>query len=273
MQPFVISDVQKDGREMKGVFAKQFIPAGTIVDFYEGRKLSKPQRAKELLVEAGNDAEQITRLSTYDYEIEVISIKPTVRSTTIVSPKSRNISIVICPVDINGLIMEEYREKLSLRINEASEKSDVLNVCRIVLNSTKCMVYMTIKDIQKGEELLTYYGKYYDRHYSYNRCHTDDFVTSSALYIEDNLIWIHDSLTDIAVYNLKKSLCERNVVEQTIKLEESKDMSSAMCGKRKRKSNPEKFNIESHSLFSQDSFVRYYKKKTSDEPYHIHPSS
>jgi hypothetical protein len=140
---FHLATVKRGGRLMYGIIASQKIPRGTWLCSYPGDLTPRNERVKYLKSLAKQER---TRQAAYD----------------MVWPFDEDLLLV--PVDTQGEIKDKYLSEPGPRFNEASEVGEYPNAqFKEGFFGDESMDIVTIKTIQKGEEILVDYGTEYAR--------------------------------------------------------------------------------------------------------------
>lgn len=139
---YEIKNVTKNNIEMKGVFALQNIPPNTYLCSYVGD-----------LEDCVKRVEFLNKLEKEDSKIH--------ESYDMAHPSDPNLTLV--PVDENGKIKEKFILSPAIYFNEASGKNEFPNLRYVPNYSTNEINLITISEVEKGKELLGYYGNHYNR--------------------------------------------------------------------------------------------------------------
>jgi SET domain-containing protein len=146
-----IRNTEKNGVEMRGVFAKEMIPARTVLCPYVGKIIPEIERNQMLLPLSREERMMHT---TYDM------LHP------------HDDTLLIVPVDSTGKISREFEGYHSLYVNEASDSppnSFFGNADQYIDGSPEGfpsdteIVIVTCADVPAGQELTCYYGSFYVR--------------------------------------------------------------------------------------------------------------
>ena len=164
-----------------GVFAAEFIPSNVLLTRYKGRYISnevqearmKLARMKKQLEQSIDEREndengpsskkQCRREKNQQLDEQATFEQHVIRYDV----ESTEPGFLWTPVDEDGNILQEYFT-YAFFINEASRANDILNVrlCAGITDKSE-PVFITTRNIERGEEILTYYGDNYDRTYSF----------------------------------------------------------------------------------------------------------
>jgi hypothetical protein len=111
---------------------------------------------------------------------------------------------VLVPTNSEGKILPQFQDNVCAYVNEASAAGETPNVlfCHDVIRHE--IVLVTLRVIEPGEELLTYYCDEYPRNYSVNWIQKEPYVSNPLMReaaargtIElGNQLWTRNPVTD-----------------------------------------------------------------------------